>query len=207
MVHGNAISRFVPSLDHPGVRIVSGGSCVEPDTPDRRTVDRPRMRRRRALDLVFRRERPGAAPCLSTAAREKNSASRAALQSADVILNLVPDRFANGDPANDEPPGFADRADRASDAAGRHGGDIQGIVEHLDYIAAWATRCCGRRRLTEKQPAALFVPRLCRHRPLQDRRALRQQRKLPADVALARRKGIGVIQDRCSTTSALRTGG
>jgi len=45
----------------------------------------------------------------------------------------MPDRFANGDPANDEPaegPGSHDRAK----ARAYHGGDLRGIREHLDYL-------------------------------------------------------------------------
>jgi glycosidase len=53
---------------------------------------------------------------------------------ADFIYLLLPDRFSNGDPTNDK---FADMADPASDRANpflRHGGDLQGIINHLDYI-------------------------------------------------------------------------
>jgi glycosidase len=46
----------------------------------------------------------------------------------------MPDRFANGNPANDSVAGMADKLDRAN-GGGRHGGDIQGIIDRLDYIA------------------------------------------------------------------------
>jgi len=52
----------------------------------------------------------------------------------DLIYLIVPDRFANGDPGNDATPQTAEGADR-SKPNGRHGGDIQGIIDHLDYIA------------------------------------------------------------------------
>ena len=45
----------------------------------------------------------------------------------------MPDRFANGDPANDDVDGMLEKADR-SKSLGRHGGDIKGIVDHLDYL-------------------------------------------------------------------------
>lgn len=65
--------------------------------------------------------------------REKNSASRQGFNSSDVIYLITPDRFANGNPKNDEIKGYADGLDREDDY-GRHGGDIQGIIDHLDYI-------------------------------------------------------------------------
>jgi len=49
------------------------------------------------------------------------------LSHEDVIYLIMPDRFANGDPANDEP------ADRANPRA-YHGGDLRGIREHLSYL-------------------------------------------------------------------------
>lgn len=67
-------------------------------------------------------------------AREEGSASRGSFTTADLIYLIVPDRFANGDPSNDSTPDTADKADRKS-PNGRHGGDIRGIIDHLDYIA------------------------------------------------------------------------
>ena len=52
----------------------------------------------------------------------------------DVIYLVTPDRFANGDPSNDDVAGYEDRVDRDDDF-GRHGGDIDGVRQHLDYIA------------------------------------------------------------------------
>jgi glycosidase len=53
--------------------------------------------------------------------------------SSDVLYLIMPDRFANGDPANDSIPGMFEGAHRDKDGA-RHGGDIQGITAHLDYL-------------------------------------------------------------------------
>ena len=54
--------------------------------------------------------------------------------SADSIYLITPDRFANGDPGNDEIEGLGDVLDRSL-PRGRHGGDIRGIIDRLDYIA------------------------------------------------------------------------
>lgn len=51
---------------------------------------------------------------------------------SDLIYLLMPDRFANGDPSNDNIEGM-EQVSRDS-TLGRHGGDIKGIVDHLDYI-------------------------------------------------------------------------
>lgn len=52
---------------------------------------------------------------------------------SDVIYLLFPDRFANGNPENDSTEDTQEAADR-SNPDGRHGGDIQGVINHLDYI-------------------------------------------------------------------------
>jgi neopullulanase len=51
----------------------------------------------------------------------------------DVIYLIMPDRFANGDPTNDEPAEFPGSHDRAQPRA-YHGGDLRGIQEHLPYL-------------------------------------------------------------------------
>lgn len=53
---------------------------------------------------------------------------------ADVQYLITPDRFANGDPTNDSLPGFAEHKYGREKPYGRHGGDIQGVIDHLDYI-------------------------------------------------------------------------
>jgi neopullulanase len=53
--------------------------------------------------------------------------------SSDVIYLIMPDRFANGDPANDSVPGILEGAHRDK-PMGRHGGDIKGISDHVDYL-------------------------------------------------------------------------
>ena len=65
--------------------------------------------------------------------REEGSAQREGFNSSDAIYLITPDRFANGNPQNDEVANYADSLDRDDDY-GRHGGDIQGIIDHLDYV-------------------------------------------------------------------------
>jgi len=52
---------------------------------------------------------------------------------SDIIYLLMPDRFANGDPNNDSVDEMLEKADR-KELQSRHGGDIKGISDHLDYI-------------------------------------------------------------------------
>lgn len=55
--------------------------------------------------------------------------------SEDVLYLIMPDRFANGNPENDVVDGMREKKIDRADAFARHGGDIQGISSHLDYIA------------------------------------------------------------------------
>jgi hypothetical protein len=65
--------------------------------------------------------------------REKNSANRESFSQKDNILLVVPDRFSNGNPSNDNTNNTIEKFDRNLEG-GRHGGDIQGIINNLDYI-------------------------------------------------------------------------
>jgi glycosidase len=53
--------------------------------------------------------------------------------SDDVIYLIMPDRFADGDPANDNLPEYGRAADRKSTGA-YHGGDLKGIRDHIGYL-------------------------------------------------------------------------
>lgn len=66
-------------------------------------------------------------------ARETDGARHQGFGPADVVYLITPDRFANGDPANDFLPEMGDTLDRGHHYR-RHGGDIQGIIDRLDYL-------------------------------------------------------------------------
>ena len=85
-------------------------------------------------NLVFTKEGKEFRYPYQLQARREGSAERTSFTTADMVYLLMPDRFANGDPSNDSTPDTDDKADRDA-FFGRHGGDIQGIIDHLDYIA------------------------------------------------------------------------
>ncbi len=65
--------------------------------------------------------------------REKSSSERVGFNSSDVIYLITPDRFVNGDSTNDEVEGMKEGLDRDYNY-GRHGGDLRGIINSLDYL-------------------------------------------------------------------------
>lgn len=77
-------------------------------------------------------------PALSSRARFQGFTSE------DIIYLIMPDRFANGDPANDDPAVSRGLLDR-SKSRYYHGGDFEGIIQHLPYLkelgvtALWLT--------------------------------------------------------------------
>jgi glycosidase len=77
--------------------------------------------------------------------RKKDSKLRQGFNSSDVIYLITPDRFANADESNDVVKGMKEQGINRKDDYARHGGDIKGITEHLDYIdemgftAIWST--------------------------------------------------------------------
>jgi glycosidase len=73
------------------------------------------------------------------------SAYAQGVTSSDFIYLLMPDRFSNGDPSNDRIPGLRDQSLNRDSIFHRHGGDLQGVINHLDYLqdlgvtAVWMT--------------------------------------------------------------------
>ena len=76
--------------------------------------------------------------------RNPGSAERNSFSSKDVIYLIMPDRFANGDVSNDSQPNLIEKTNRNL-PSGRHGGDLRGIINNLDYLqnlgvtALWLT--------------------------------------------------------------------
>ena len=134
LVHGDGVGALTPTLEYPGVHItdVTHGASpnylfvtlsIAPDAmPGRLPID-------------FRRDGASAAHLdYPLEARRSGSAERRGFDSRDVVYLAMPDRFANGDPTNDHPPGTLDHVNRREGGA-RHGGDLAGISAHLDYLA------------------------------------------------------------------------
>ncbi|MEO1021571.1 MAG: glycoside hydrolase family 13 protein [Bacteroidota bacterium] len=65
--------------------------------------------------------------------RESDEGKHQGFDASDLIYLMMPDRFANGNPDNDSVEGMLETAD-VSDPRRRQGGDLQGVMDHLDYI-------------------------------------------------------------------------
>jgi glycosidase len=79
--------------------------------------------------------------------RTPNSSTRESYTSKDVFYLIMPDRFANGDEKNDSSKALIEKANRKIEG-GRHGGDLRGIINNLDYLknlgvtTLWLTPVC-----------------------------------------------------------------
>lgn len=56
------------------------------------------------------------------------------VRSQDFMYLIMPDRFANGDYSNDKLPQYKDQSLNRDSMYHRHGGDLQGVINHLDYL-------------------------------------------------------------------------
>ena len=65
--------------------------------------------------------------------RKENASEVVGFNNSDVMYLITPDRYVNGDPENDDIAYMYERPNR-DDNRGLHGGDIQGIINQLDYI-------------------------------------------------------------------------
>lgn len=193
MLNGPHIAEWSPSVNVPGVRIVATTRSSNPNYLWI-TLDIQGEARAGALPVTLRRGAEATTWGYELRERERGSAQRAGFGTADVILNLMPDRWVNGDPDNDNMPGYTEQADRKL-AGGRHGGDIAGLIQSLDHIAAMGYTTIWPTPLTESnQPAFSYhgygTTDAYRIDPRYGSMADYQR-----FVALARAKGLKVIQD------------
>ncbi|QGZ39435.1 glycosidase [Pseudoduganella flava] len=201
MVHGTAIAELVPAIDQPGARGVRIAAVTRAANPNYLFIDlalgddaQPG-----AFDIVFRPAAgAAAAPVLrhryQLLPRAPGSRERRGFGPRDTIYQVMPDRYANGDPSNDSVPGLLEQAKRGS-GGGRHGGDLAGMTAHLDYVADMGYTQVWPTPLVENDMPAYsyhgyaatdFYRIDPRYGSNEDFRTF---------VARARDKGIGVIQD------------
>jgi glycosidase len=130
MVYGKEIASFDVTASYSGVKVTT---LVKTGNPNYLFVN---------LD-ISNTAVPGNIPLTFTRGKQKiiysypllahPSEKAKGFNTSDVIYLLMPDRFANDDPSNDNVDGMIEKADR-NNPNGRHGGDLKGVSDHLDYI-------------------------------------------------------------------------
>jgi glycosidase len=133
LVHGNKISELTPSFSYPNLKL---DSVVRTDNPNFLFLYLQLNEKTKAghFKLSFlKNQKEILNYTYELKQRRAHSAERQGFSSSDAIYLITPDRFANAIPANDQLIELFEGVDR-SKPQGRHGGDIQGIIDHLDYI-------------------------------------------------------------------------
>lgn len=132
MVYGHNIREAQVSTDYPGAKI---DSLVRLDSPNYLLIY-----------INLNGAKPGNMPLTFTQGGSKKRVmyaikprtmqgeDRKGFTNADVLYMLMPDRFANGNPKNDVVKGMRDELCNRNEPSLRHGGDIEGIRQHLDYF-------------------------------------------------------------------------
>ena len=132
MVYGHNIREAQVSTDYPGAKI---DSLVRLDSPNYLLIY-----------INLNGAQPGNMPLTFTQGGSKKRVmyaikprtmqgeDRKGFTNADVLYMLMPDRFANGNPKNDVVKGMRDELCNRNEPSLRHGGDIEGIRQHLDYF-------------------------------------------------------------------------
>lgn len=142
-VHGDQIGSSRPSVEYEGAKITR---IIKSDNPNYVFIDLKLQKdvKPGKIEIQFTNKDTSIKTNYELKQRRPLAGRQKGLDQEDVIYLIMPDRFANGDPANDNMAGFPDKMNRA-DPDGRHGGDLKGITDHLDYLkelgvtALWLT--------------------------------------------------------------------
>lgn len=140
LIHGDGVGQSQVTLSTDEVKI---DSVVRPANPNYLLVY-VNTAEAKAQKFDIRLRSPQRTQKISYELRTREPRQSSTFSSADVIYLLMPDRFANGNPKNDVVRGLLEQtSSQAPDA--RHGGDIAGMRQHLDYFqqlgvtAIWPT--------------------------------------------------------------------
>lgn len=135
LVHGTNIGETTPTIGYAGVKIQK---THQADSKNYLFLDLviAKSAKPGTFPITFTREGKTVATYNYTLLpRQQDTEQLKGFDASDVIYLITPDRFANGDPSNDVVAGMKENKVNRSAEGGRHGGDIRGIINHLDYIA------------------------------------------------------------------------
>ncbi|NRA91675.1 MAG: cyclomaltodextrinase N-terminal domain-containing protein, partial [Psychroserpens sp.] len=135
LVHHPNIGDFSPSVDYPGVSIkeVSKGD----NSNNYLFIDLKVSKKASEgkFNITFKKDNGDELIDVYELKDRKQSAKDfTGFNSSDAIYLITPDRFANANPENDSVDGMNEQGIDRTDGYARHGGDIQGIIDHIDYI-------------------------------------------------------------------------
>ncbi|MDY6093272.1 MAG: alpha-amylase family glycosyl hydrolase [Prevotella sp.] len=128
MVYGKNISLADVTTDYPGVSI---DSIVRLESPNYLLVY---LNIGKAQAGTMTLNFSGKKVAYQLKNRDMLGEQRSGFSNADVLYMLMPDRFANGRLDNDQIKGMKDYVNDRSQPSLRHGGDLEGIRQHLDYF-------------------------------------------------------------------------
>ncbi|AMM52466.1 alpha-amylase [Rufibacter sp. DG15C] len=132
LVYGPNAGTYDYSLSHPGVTLVKTNKV---ENPNYAFIDVTIAPTAKAGSFTLTGKKGGKTIKRTYELKARTAEPKAqGLNGSDFIYLVLPDRFSNGDPKNDK---FKDMADPSADRNNpflRHGGDIQGIQNHLDYF-------------------------------------------------------------------------
>ncbi|MDY3847322.1 MAG: glycoside hydrolase family 13 protein [Prevotella sp.] len=132
MVYGKDIRTADVTTDYPGVRI---DSLVRLDSPNYLLVYmNVKDAQPGTMTLLFQQGKQKKKVAYQLKAREKKGCERIGFSNADVLYMLMPDRFASGRTDNDQVKGMRPYKNERTQPSLRHGGDLEGIRQHLDYF-------------------------------------------------------------------------
>ncbi len=128
------ISTYKPEILYSGVTITT---IHKADSPNYMFIDFniDKTTKPGAFNITFKKE--GHNDIVETyhlKVREKAASTYKGFNSSDAIYLIMPDRFSNGNPKNDVFENLNENTINREDDYARHGGDIAGITNHLDYI-------------------------------------------------------------------------
>ncbi|MBQ9555263.1 MAG: glycoside hydrolase family 13 protein [Muribaculaceae bacterium] len=132
MVYGQGIRDAEVEIDYAGVTL---DSLVRLDSPNYLLIYlNTKGAQPGKMDITFKQGRSKKKVQYQLLAREMSGEKRMGFTNADVLYMLMPDRFADGNPANNQIAGMQAYKNDRTQPSLRHGGDIEGIRQHLDYF-------------------------------------------------------------------------
>jgi glycosidase len=145
LIYGKDIAQFTPSVDNNNIQILAVKKTGNNNYMFLSLDLSKAVSGKFNINFSKKGKRNNFSVAYELKERSQDSKLRQGFNSSDVIYLITPDRFANGDVTNDILKTMNEKTIDRNNGYRRHGGDIKGITNHLDYIdemgftAIWPT--------------------------------------------------------------------
>jgi len=132
-IHDNLIADFIPNIQYLGVKLIQTYKVANPNYLFLK-IEIATDAKPGSFNIILTKNKEKRSYPYELKERNQGGRLKRSWGANEVLYLAMPDRFSNGDTTNDVIPGYTQKEVNRKKMYFRHGGDLKGIENHIDYL-------------------------------------------------------------------------